>query len=66
MIMTKVLVTARSFRKMQGDHWRVLQEAGYEVVTPDQDQPLKEAEMIPLIGEVEAANCCRTSPQGGI
>ncbi len=44
--MPKVLVTARSFRKMQGDHWRVLQEAGYEIVTPEQDQPLKEAEMI--------------------
>jgi D-3-phosphoglycerate dehydrogenase len=53
--MPKVLVTARSFRKMQGDHWRVLQEAGYEIVTPEQDQPLKEAEMIPLIGDVEAA-----------
>jgi D-3-phosphoglycerate dehydrogenase len=53
--MPKVLVTARSFRKMQGDHWRVLQEAGYEIVTPEQDQPLKEAEMIPLVGDVEAA-----------
>jgi D-3-phosphoglycerate dehydrogenase len=54
MIMPKVLVTARSFRKMQGDHWRVLQEAGYEIVTPTQDQPLKEAEMIPLVGDVDA------------
>jgi D-3-phosphoglycerate dehydrogenase len=53
--MPKVLVTARSFRKLQGDHWRVLQEAGYEVITPEQDQPLKEAEMIPLVGDVEAA-----------
>lgn len=52
--MLKVLVTARSFRKMQGDHWRVLQEAGYEIVTPKQDQPLKEAEMIPLVDEVDA------------
>ncbi len=53
--MTKVLVTARSFRKMQGDHWRVLQDAGCEVVTPEQDQPLKEVEMISLIGDVDAA-----------
>jgi D-3-phosphoglycerate dehydrogenase len=52
--MTKVLVTARSFRKMQGDHWRVLQDAGYEIITPEQDQPLKEAEMISLIGYVDA------------
>ena len=53
--MPKVLVTARSFRKMQGDHWRVLQDAGCEIVTPKQDQPLKEAEMISLIGDVDAA-----------
>ena len=53
--MPKVLVTARSFRKMQGDHWRVLQDAGCEIVTPEQDQPLKEAEMISLIGDVDAA-----------
>ena len=52
--MPKVLVTARSFRKMQGDHWRVLQDAGYDIVTPSQDQPLKEAEMIPLVGDVDA------------
>jgi D-3-phosphoglycerate dehydrogenase / 2-oxoglutarate reductase len=49
------LVSARSFRKMQGEHWRVLQEAGYEIVTPEQDQPLKEAEMISIIGDVDAA-----------
>jgi D-3-phosphoglycerate dehydrogenase / 2-oxoglutarate reductase len=52
--MTKVLVTARSFRKMQGEHWRVLQDAGCEIVTPEQDQPLKEAEMISLIGDMDA------------
>src|SRR5512136_1588663 len=55
MIMPKVLVSARSFRKMKGDHWRVLEEAGYEIVTPTQDQPLKEAEMIPLVVDVDAA-----------
>ena len=53
--MPKVLVSARSFRKMEGDHWRVLKEAGYEIVTPEQDQPLKEAEMIALVGDVDAA-----------
>jgi D-3-phosphoglycerate dehydrogenase len=53
--MPKVLVTARSFRKMEGDHWQVFKDAGYEIITPDQDQPLKEAEMISLIGEVDAA-----------
>jgi D-3-phosphoglycerate dehydrogenase / 2-oxoglutarate reductase len=53
--MPKVLVTARSFRKMEGDHWRVLQDEDCDIVTPDQDQPLKEAEMISLIGDVDAA-----------
>jgi D-3-phosphoglycerate dehydrogenase len=53
--MAKVLVTARSFRKMEGDHWRVLQDAGCDIVTPEQDQPLKEVEMISLIGDVDAA-----------
>jgi D-3-phosphoglycerate dehydrogenase len=55
LIMPKVLVTARSFRKMEGNHWMVLKDAGYEIITPAQDQPLKEAEMIPLISEVDAA-----------
>jgi len=53
--MSKVLVTARSFRKMQGEHWRVLQDAQCQIVTPPQDRPLKAEEMIPLIGDVEAA-----------
>src|SRR4030065_2236534 len=53
--MNKVLVTARSFRKMQGDHWRVLQEAGAVLGRPEQDQTLKEAEMISLIGDMDAA-----------
>ena len=53
--MPKVLVTARSFRKMKGEHWRVLQDARCEIVTPPGDNPLKEDEMIALIGDVDAA-----------
>lgn len=53
--MPKVLVTARSFRKMQGDHWRVLQDAQCEIVTPPGDHPLKEADMVALIKDVDAA-----------
>ena len=53
--MPKVLVTARSFRKMQGEHWRVLKDAQCEIVTPPGDQPLKEEEMVALIKDVDAA-----------
>jgi len=53
--MPRVLVTARSFRKMKGEHWRVLEKAGCEIVTPPGDNPLKEDELIALIGDVDAA-----------
>jgi D-3-phosphoglycerate dehydrogenase / 2-oxoglutarate reductase len=52
--MPKVLVTARSFRRLQGEHWQALREAGYEIATPSVDRPLGEEEMIPLIGEADA------------
>lgn len=53
--MPKVLVTARSFRKTKGEHWRVLENAQCEIVTPPGDNPLKEEEMVSLIGDVDAA-----------
>ncbi len=51
----KVLVTARSFRKVPGRHQELLREPGYEVMESPQDRPLREAEMIELIGDVDGA-----------
>ncbi|MFB0546874.1 MAG: hydroxyacid dehydrogenase, partial [Anaerolineae bacterium] len=51
----KVLVTARSFRKVPGRHQELLREAGYEIMESPQDRPLREAEMIELIGDVDGA-----------
>jgi len=52
--MAKILITARSFRQTPGDHWKLLQEAGCEVLMPSQDRPLKADEMLALAGDVEA------------
>jgi D-3-phosphoglycerate dehydrogenase len=51
--MPKVLVSARSFRQLQGEHWRILKEAGMEIVKPSVDRPLTAEEMISLSGDVE-------------
>jgi len=51
----RILVTARSFRKVPGEHHRLLQEAGCEVVESPQDRPLREAEMVDLIADVDGA-----------
>ncbi len=50
----KVLVTARSFRRLPGEHKRILQEAGCQLIETSNTQPLTEAEMMPLIGDVDA------------
>jgi D-3-phosphoglycerate dehydrogenase len=50
----KVLVTARSFRRQPGEHKRILQEAGCELIETSNTQPLTEAEMIPLVGDADA------------
>ncbi len=50
----KVLVTARSFRRQPGEHKRILQEAGCELIETSNAQPLTEAEMIPLVGDADA------------
>ncbi len=52
--MPKVLVTARSFRKMQGEHWRILEEAHCEIIAPQDDNPRKEADMLLLVCEMDA------------
>ncbi|MCL4396451.1 MAG: phosphoglycerate dehydrogenase [Chloroflexi bacterium] len=53
--MPKVVVTARSFRQLRGQHWKVLEDAGLEIVTPPVDRPLSEAELIPLLKDADAA-----------
>ncbi len=51
----KILVTARSFRHTPGRHKELLEESGYQVVESPVDRPLKEAEMVELIGDVDGA-----------
>ncbi len=51
----KILVTARSFRKTPGRHKELLKGSGYQVVESPLDRPLKEAEMVELIGDVDGA-----------
>lgn len=51
----KMLVTARSFRKTPGRHKELLEQSGYEVVESPLDRPLKEAEMVELIRDVDGA-----------
>jgi len=48
----KVLITARSFRKIRGEHWDLLEREGCDVVNSPYDRPLAEAEMLDLIGGV--------------
>ncbi|MBI2940320.1 MAG: phosphoglycerate dehydrogenase [Chloroflexi bacterium] len=51
----RVLVTARSFRKIPGPHHDFLAQAGLEVVESTVDRPLSEAELVVLIRGVDAA-----------
>lgn len=50
----RVLVTARSFRRQPGEHKRILQEAGCELIEASNTQPLTEAGMMALIGDADA------------
>ena len=51
----KILVTARSFQKMEGPHQEILREAGYELVGSALDRPLEAMELEPLLEGAEAA-----------
>ena len=51
----KILVTARSFRKNPGRHRELLEQSGYEIVESPLDRPLKETEMVELIGDIDGA-----------
>jgi D-3-phosphoglycerate dehydrogenase len=48
----RVLITARSYRKIRGEHWDLLEREGCDVVNSPYDRPLTEAEMLDLIGGV--------------
>jgi len=49
----KVLVTPRSFRQRPGEHKRILQEAGCQIVESNNERPLQAAEMVELIGDMD-------------
>jgi len=51
----KILVTARSFRKTPGRHKELLEQSGHQVVESTLDRPLKEAEVVELISDVDGA-----------
>ncbi len=51
--MGKILVTARSFRKIPGPHWRLLEDAGYTLVESPHDRPLGPDEFALLLPEVD-------------
>ncbi len=51
----KILVTARSFRKTPGRHKELLEQSGHQVVESPLDRPLKEAEMVGLVSDVDGA-----------
>ena len=51
----KILVTARSFRMTPGRHKELLEQSGHQVVESTLDRPLKEAEMVELISDVDGA-----------
>ncbi|HAL62414.1 MAG TPA: hydroxyacid dehydrogenase [Chloroflexi bacterium] len=51
----KILVTARSFIKTPGRHKELLEQSGYQVVENPLDRPLKEAEMVELIRDMDGA-----------
>ncbi len=50
----KILVTARSFRNVEGEHQEILRRAGYEVVFSPYDRPLQPGELAELIGDAVA------------
>jgi len=51
---SKILITARSFRKLPGVHHQILKDAGLEIVFPPFDRPLSIDEMQQLVPEVNA------------
>lgn len=51
----RILVTARSFRAIEGPHQKSLEESGYEIRYNPHDRPLQADELAELLGDVEGA-----------
>ncbi len=51
----KILVTSRSFCKIEGPHQDILRDAGYELVESVRGRPLRADELAEAIGDVVAA-----------
>lgn len=49
----RVLITARSFRELRGEHWDLLEKEGCDIVRSPYDRPLTEVEMLDLVGGVD-------------
>jgi len=49
----KILVTARSFRKVPGPHQQLLKDAGYELLESPHDRPLEPGELASLLPGVD-------------
>jgi D-3-phosphoglycerate dehydrogenase len=50
----KVLVAARSFRQIEGEHRRRLKQTGWEITESSLDRPLGADELVPLMSDVDA------------
>ena len=53
----RVLITTRTFQKMEGEHWDALHEAGLETVTSGLDQALNEQQLIERLPGIAALIC---------
>ncbi len=45
----KILITTRSFRKLDGPHQQILRDAGYEIINSPYDRPATSAELAAMV-----------------
>lgn len=53
--MTRILVTTTSFQDIPGDHHRLLEESGFEILR--ERGPLPESRMLDLVGDIDGLIC---------
>ncbi len=51
----KILITTRSFRRMEGEHKQILIDAGYEMVDSPFQRPVEAHELADLLVDIDAA-----------